>query len=370
MKSSYFNVIAVVTLMLTIAGALLYGCDNGGGGGTSATKDDLSLGASPTQQRVELNQKATIKVAVLFNPSVASTDPTDRVTVKVSHNMPKILTGLDDSTITQESPADDFRVDVSGDPTTYSYQQHTTATGGRGENQTLTYTCLSIGEAYVTLTPTAQWTDSNGRQEIEDDPVTVDIECVASTPADGDADSDEDNDADIDRDADCDCDGDCDCDCDCDADCDCDSDRDADGDSAEESFTSGRERHPCTDGLATCQSSTVAGCYLDESTYAEVSFPGTFRALVTTTVAEETIRIHMYQRTVLADGTEMLIQAHEPECSDFSRVTRTDAPICAATGTGEPLTIDLSTIYAGDHLVEIQSDCSSETLVIAETLML
>jgi hypothetical protein len=140
--------------------------------------------------------------------------------------------------------------------------------------------------------------------------------------------------------------------------------------SAEDIFTQGRVNEPCSGVYPTCHTQFAAGCYLDEDRYTEGQFPGARRVLVTTNQASQTIRVRLFLRsgTMLFPGTEILVQAWEPDCGDVERDHRLDVDIFEEAGDDLTLLFDLPAASPGDHLIELYSDSATEYLLSAEQL--
>jgi len=140
--------------------------------------------------------------------------------------------------------------------------------------------------------------------------------------------------------------------------------------SAEDIFTQGRVNEPCSGVYPTCHTQFAAGCYLDEDRYTEGQFPGARRVLVMTNQASQTIRVRLFLRsdTMIFPGTEILVQAWEPDCGDVERDHRLDVDIFEEAGDNLALLFDLPAASPGDHLIELYSDSATDYLLSAEQL--
>jgi len=138
--------------------------------------------------------------------------------------------------------------------------------------------------------------------------------------------------------------------------------------SAEDLFTQGRVHEPCSGNYPTCHTAFTAGCYLDSDGYAESQFPGARRVLVATDGVDQTIRVRLFfrQDTMIFPGTEILVQAWEPDCGDVERDHRLGIDVFEEAGDDGVITFDLPAESPGDHLVEIFSDCSADCLLAVD----
>jgi hypothetical protein len=136
--------------------------------------------------------------------------------------------------------------------------------------------------------------------------------------------------------------------------------------SAEDIFTQGRVTEPCSAVYPTCHSGISAGCYLDEQKYTEGTFPGAIRFLVATRQVNQVIRVGVLFNNMLFPGTEIFIQAYEPDCGDVTQDDRQNIDVFEEAGDDAKLLFDLAVETPGDHLVELYSDCASDFLLTAD----
>jgi hypothetical protein len=136
--------------------------------------------------------------------------------------------------------------------------------------------------------------------------------------------------------------------------------------SAEEIFTQGRVGEPCSAVYPTCHAGFSAGCYLNDQKYTEGTFPGAIRFLVATTQVNQVIRVGLFLKDMLYPGTEILVQAYEPDCGDVVQDLRQDIDVFEEAGDDAKLLFDLAAETPGDHLVELYSDCASDFLLTAD----
>jgi hypothetical protein len=137
--------------------------------------------------------------------------------------------------------------------------------------------------------------------------------------------------------------------------------------SAEAIFTSGRVSEPCSAVYPTCHAGFSAGCYLNSEKYTEGTFPGARRFLVATSQVNQVIRVGLLLTEMLYPGTEILVQAYEPDCGDVTQDLRQDIDVFEEAGDDAKLLFDLEAETPGDHLVELYSDCASDYLLTAES---
>lgn len=138
------------------------------------------------------------------------------------------------------------------------------------------------------------------------------------------------------------------------------------GCTAEELFKQGRVAEPCAAVYPTCHSGFAAGCYLDEGRYSEGQFPGARRVLVTTTQPNQRIRVRLFFKNMIYPGTEILVQAYEPDCGDVFTDHRQDIDVFEEAGDDLTLIFDLDAARPGDHLVEFFSDCAADYVLTAD----
>lgn len=136
--------------------------------------------------------------------------------------------------------------------------------------------------------------------------------------------------------------------------------------SAREIFTQGRVSEPCSAVYPTCHSGISAGCYLNDQKYTEGTFPGAIRFLVATSQVNQVIRVGVLFENMIFPGTEIFIQAYEPDCGDVTQDDRRDIDVFEEAGDDAKLLFDLAVETPGDHLVELYSDCASDFFLTAQ----
>ena len=135
--------------------------------------------------------------------------------------------------------------------------------------------------------------------------------------------------------------------------------------SGEEAFLDDRLILPCQQAYHICN--VPAGCVIDKNHYVEGVFPGTRRLVVKTETRDVKLDVKLYIRSMAAPGTEILVQASEPDCTlDTSRARehRIDVDIFKEAGDDRTLGFDLEVSEKGEHLLELYSDASAEYLLI------
>jgi hypothetical protein len=132
-------------------------------------------------------------------------------------------------------------------------------------------------------------------------------------------------------------------------------------------FTQGRIEKPCNAAIPVCD--VQAACTLKNDEYYEGQFPGGQRVIVTTETDDAKLIARFLLREMLYPGTEMLVQAHTPDCGRFTEEHPQDVDLFDLAGDDRVLEYQLELPGRGDHLVEIFSDMSADytmTLTIEE----
>ena len=136
---------------------------------------------------------------------------------------------------------------------------------------------------------------------------------------------------------------------------------------AEDAFIGDRISQICDEAYYICQ--VPAGCILEDDRYSEGVFPGIRRVVVKTEETDVNLSIRLYLRTMEAPGTELLLQAYEPDCTLDTNTAREhlqDVDLYEEAGNDRMLMFELKVFEEGEHLLEIYSDCSAEFLLVAE----
>jgi hypothetical protein len=135
-----------------------------------------------------------------------------------------------------------------------------------------------------------------------------------------------------------------------------------------EAFAAGRLLDLCDGAYYVCN--FPAGCTLDQDHYAEGSFPGVRRVVLATTGEGAPVQVRLYFTSMIADGTQLLVQMHEPDCTidkKTNRVILEDVDLIDEIGDDRLLIYDFKANQEGEHLIEVFSDMSADYLIIADT---
>lgn len=133
---------------------------------------------------------------------------------------------------------------------------------------------------------------------------------------------------------------------------------DADGSRA---FTSGRSENECQESIPAC-AETYAACELDNSQYVRVRFPGSL-AFLTSSRAEDTIRVQLFISEVLDVGQQTVINWYEPGCSDLYVWDSRGQDFVSISRDTNIYSQEMRMEQPGEHLVQIFSDMNGEVLL-------
>jgi hypothetical protein len=135
--------------------------------------------------------------------------------------------------------------------------------------------------------------------------------------------------------------------------------------SGEEAFVDDRLLMPCQEAYYICN--RPAGCVIDKDHYVEGVFPGTRRMVVRTERRDVRLDVKLYISFMEAPGTEIFVQAWEPDCTldtINARDHRVDVDIFEEAGDDRTLGFSLNVAEKGEHLLDINSDASAEYLLL------
>lgn len=132
---------------------------------------------------------------------------------------------------------------------------------------------------------------------------------------------------------------------------------------SEKAFLKGKALDPCAQVIPACPG-LFAGCTLDSSRYAEVSFPGQFRFIVRAGVRDR-IGVLIYLRTQIDAGLETQIYWNEPGCSEVYTYDSAGRNIFNEADETHVIFEEETVNEEGEHLIEIFSDMQAETYVSA-----
>ena len=123
-------------------------------------------------------------------------------------------------------------------------------------------------------------------------------------------------------------------------------------------FTEGRLRTTCNGAIPVCDSR--GACILGDDQYIDGSFPGGKKVIVRTGTDDNTLLVRFLLREMLSPGTEILVRAHEPACSNFDERHIDEADLFERAGDDRILEFELALPGKGDHMIEIFSDMAAE----------
>ena len=133
----------------------------------------------------------------------------------------------------------------------------------------------------------------------------------------------------------------------------------------EEAFVDDRLHMPCQQAYHICN--LPASCVIDKNHYVEGVFPGARRLVVKTERRDVKLDVKLYISTMEAPGTEIIVQASEPDCTldtVKARDHRVDIDLFEEAGDDRTLGFNLEVADKGEHLLEIYSDASAEYLLL------
>lgn len=122
-------------------------------------------------------------------------------------------------------------------------------------------------------------------------------------------------------------------------------------------FTQGRIETSCDGAVPICN--TRAGCVLGNDVFLEGSFPGGRKMIVPTETPNNQLFVRFLFRDMRAPGTEMLVRANDPDCSDFDETHLTDVDLIERAGDDQILEFKLKLDGRGDHLLKVFSDMTT-----------
>jgi hypothetical protein len=135
----------------------------------------------------------------------------------------------------------------------------------------------------------------------------------------------------------------------------------------EEAFVDGRLHAQCDEAYWVCDK--PAGCVLDKNHFVRAGFPGARRIVVATEARDVTLEVSIYIAEMQAPGTELIVQAFEPDCTinaSKSQVHLEDVDIFKKAGDDRVLQFNLLARDPGEHLIEIYSDASADYLMVVK----
>ncbi len=103
---------------------------------------------------------------------------------------------------------------------------------------------------------------------------------------------------------------------------------------------------------------TAAGCVLDESQYAEGTFPGV-QQVIFRTQAPAQVRVRLLFTQELSPGKDTQIEFNEVGCSMQRTYSSMGQDIFQLAGDAQQLSASEPLSTPGDHLIRIQSDATA-----------
>ncbi len=135
----------------------------------------------------------------------------------------------------------------------------------------------------------------------------------------------------------------------------------------EEAFVDDRLQMPCQQTYYICN--FPAECVIDKNHYVKGVFPGEQRLVVKTEERDVKLDIKLYISSMEAPGTEIIVQAWEPDCTlniYKARDHQVDIDLFEEAGDDRILGFSLEVADKGEHLLEIYADASAEYLLLVE----
>jgi hypothetical protein len=134
----------------------------------------------------------------------------------------------------------------------------------------------------------------------------------------------------------------------------------------EAEFTRDRALDACVQVIPACPGQ-YAACALDDSRYAEVTFPGAFSFIVDAD-PESQIEVQIFLREQRDAGFETLIYWNEPGCSDVYLYESQGRDLFAEAEDTSVIAKKQRIFEGGEHLIEIISDMQALTLVSVDVI--
>ncbi len=130
---------------------------------------------------------------------------------------------------------------------------------------------------------------------------------------------------------------------------------------AEKVFTQGRLEELCNGAVPVC--SLHASCVLRNDAYLRGEFPGGVRVIVRSHAEEQRLWVRILLAEMIYPGTELHIQAYNPDCSSLEEEHLRNIDLFAFAGDDRIIEVELLLVGKGDHLVEVFSDMSAKFLM-------
>jgi len=122
-------------------------------------------------------------------------------------------------------------------------------------------------------------------------------------------------------------------------------------------FAGAREENICDSTIPVCN--TTGGCVLDEDHYIKGVFPGNRRFIVRTK-GEAILTVRLYFDMPRSPGADTNIYVYESGCVERFAFETAGRDIFRMAGPDQEFTWETRVYQEGDHLVEVNSDATSD----------
>jgi hypothetical protein len=134
--------------------------------------------------------------------------------------------------------------------------------------------------------------------------------------------------------------------------------------SAEDAFIGGRRQQLCLSEYPVC--AAVAGCEITREVYVETAFPGNQQFIFRSGEADALVGVSVFFRTREFPGSEVLVRLHTSDCGNYEELMTFSGDPFAEAGNDKTLEFELAAGGEGDHLLEVFSDATAQSLIKAE----
>jgi len=122
-------------------------------------------------------------------------------------------------------------------------------------------------------------------------------------------------------------------------------------------FAGAREENICDSTIPVCN--TTGGCVLDEDHYIKGVFPGNRRFIVRTK-GEAILTVRLYFDMRRSPGADTNLYVYESGCVERFAFGTAGRDIFRMAGPDQEFTLETRVYQEGDHLVEVNSDATSD----------
>jgi len=133
---------------------------------------------------------------------------------------------------------------------------------------------------------------------------------------------------------------------------------------AEGQFTDGRLEDLCNGVVPVCN--VRASCVLSPSRFLRSSFPGGQQVVVRSEDPDKKLIVRIFFTKMIYPGTELVVQAHSPDCAGLDTEQIVDVDIFELAGDDVTLEFELDIPEVGDHLLEVFGDLSAGYLMTVD----